>query len=47
MSDIGNWSNDSQAHTRICVLESQVDVKDKEHRISEECNEKFNISDSL
>ena len=28
MSDIGNWSNDSQAHTRICVLESQVDVKD-------------------
>jgi cell division protein FtsB len=28
MSDIGNWSSDSQAHTRICVLESQVDVKD-------------------
>ena len=24
MSDIGNWSSDSQAHTRICVLESQV-----------------------
>jgi hypothetical protein len=28
MGDIGNWSNDSQAHTRICVLESQVDVRD-------------------
>ena len=22
-----NWSNDSQAHTRICVLESQNEVK--------------------
>ena len=28
MGDIGNWSSDSQTHTRICVLESQVDVKD-------------------
>lgn len=27
MGDLGNWSNDSQAHTRICVLESQVEVK--------------------
>ena len=26
--NISNWSNDSQAHTRICVLESQVDVRD-------------------
>ena len=25
---MSNWSNDSQTHTRICVLESQVDVKD-------------------
>ena len=22
-----NWSSDSQAHTRICVLESQLEVK--------------------
>ena len=26
--DMSNWSNDSMAHTRICVLESQVDVRD-------------------
>ena len=25
--DMSNWSNDSMAHTRICVLESQVEVK--------------------
>jgi len=25
--DMSNWSNDSQAMTRICVLESQVEVK--------------------
>ena len=24
-----NWSSDSQAHTRICVLESQLEVKGK------------------
>ena len=28
MNSMNNWSNDSQAHTRICVLESQVDVRD-------------------
>ena len=28
MSDMSSWSSDSMAHTRICVLESQVDVKD-------------------
>ena len=26
--NMSSWSNDSMAHTRICVLESQVDVKD-------------------
>ena len=26
--NMSNWSNDSQVHTRICVLESQVDVRD-------------------
>ena len=26
--NMNNWSNDSQVHTRICVLESQVEVKD-------------------
>ena len=28
MGHLSNWSNDSQAHTRICVLESQNEVKD-------------------
>jgi len=27
MSHLSNWSSDSQAHTRICVLESQNEVK--------------------
>lgn len=27
MGHLSNWSNDSQAHTRICVLESQNEVK--------------------
>ena len=24
---MNNWSNDSQAHTQICILESQIEVK--------------------
>jgi len=28
MNSMNNWSNDSQAHTRICVLESQIEVRD-------------------
>ena len=28
MGDIGSWSSDSMTHTRICVLESQIDVKE-------------------
>lgn len=28
MNESGNWSNDSQAFTRMCVLESQIEVKD-------------------
>ena len=28
MGNLSNWSSDSQAHTRICVLESQNEVKD-------------------
>ena len=27
MSHLSSWSNDSQTMTRICVLESQVEVK--------------------
>jgi len=28
MRESGNWSNDSQAFTRMCILESQLEVKD-------------------
>ena len=28
MKESGNWSNDSQAFTKMCILESQVEVKD-------------------
>jgi len=28
MKESGNWSNDSQSFTRMCILESQVEVKD-------------------
>lgn len=24
---MNNWSSDSQAHTQICILESQIEVK--------------------
>lgn len=27
MKESGNWSNDSQAHTQMCILESQLEVK--------------------
>ena len=26
---MSNWSNDSQTHTQICILESQIEVKSK------------------
>lgn len=26
-----NWSNDSQAFTRMCILESQLETKDTEY----------------
>lgn len=25
---MNNWSNDSQVHTQLCILESQIEVKD-------------------
>jgi|TARA_B110000467_G_C18212701_1_gene418398 cell division protein FtsB len=28
MTESGNWSNDSQSFTRMCILESQVESKD-------------------
>ncbi len=28
MSESGNWSNNSQEFTRMCILESQLEAKD-------------------
>lgn len=28
MKESGNWSNNSQEFTRMCILESQLEVKD-------------------
>ena len=39
MSHLSSWSNDSQAMTRICVLESQVEVKGHKIGILETENE--------
>ena len=27
MNESGNWSNDSQSFTRMCILESQIEIK--------------------
>ncbi|MBC8435711.1 MAG: hypothetical protein H8D84_01875 [Proteobacteria bacterium] len=27
MSESGNWSNDSQSFARMCILESQIEIK--------------------
>ena len=37
--NMNSWSNDSQAHTRICVLESQVEVKGNKISILQAENE--------
>jgi len=31
MKESGNWSNDSQAFTKMCILESQLESKDTEY----------------
>lgn len=28
MKESGNWTNDSQSFTKMCILESQIEVKD-------------------
>jgi len=43
-----NWSNDSQTHTQICILESQLDIKGKEiERLKEENNRLRKLVDAL
>jgi cell division protein FtsB len=31
MKESGNWTNDSQAFTKMCILESQLESKDTEY----------------
>ena len=43
-----NWSNDSQTHTQICILESQIDVKSKEiERLNNENERLRKLIDAL
>ena len=52
MSNFSNWSNDSQTHTQICILESQVEVKQTQiGDLKEKCNllelEKLQLKDEI
>ena len=39
MSNFGNWSNDSVTHTQICILESQIEVKQTQvGDLKKQCN---------
>ena len=43
-----DWSNDSQTHTQICILESQLDLKGKEiERLKEENERLRKLVDAL
>ena len=51
-SQFSNWSTDSQTHTQICVLESQIGVKDNMINDLKEKNdllelEKMQLKDEL
>ena len=36
-----DWSNDSNTHSQICILESRLDSKDKEIGLLKEENERL------
>ena len=38
---VRDWSNESQTHTQICILESQLDVKGKEIESLKEENDRL------
>tara|TARA_Y100001963_G_scaffold135143_1_gene196456 strand:- start:339 stop:569 length:231 start_codon:yes stop_codon:yes gene_type:complete len=47
-----NWSNDSQTHTQICILESQIEVKGNQVNDLKEKNdllelEKMQLKDEI
>lgn len=33
MKESGNWSNDSQEFSKMCILESQIESKQKDYEI--------------
>ncbi len=38
MKESGNWSNDSQTFTKMCILESQLESKDTEYAVLKQEN---------
>ena len=38
---VRDWSSDSQSHTQICILESQIEIKNKEIESLKEENERL------
>ena len=45
---VRDWSNDSQSHTQICILESQLELKGKEiESLKEENNRLRKLIDAL
>ena len=45
---VRDWSNDSQSHTQICILESQLDIKGKEiERLNNENERLRKLIDAL
>ena len=45
---VRNWSNESQTHTPICILESQVELKGKEiERLNNENERLRKLIDAL
>ena len=39
----GNWSTETQAHTQICILESQLSVRDREKTSLKEKNDMLEL----
>ena len=45
---VRDWSNDSQSHTQICILESRIEEKNQEiARLKEENNRLHRLIDAL
>ena len=45
---VRDWSSDSQSHTQICILVSQIEIKNKEiERLKEENDRLRKLIDAL